>query len=149
MGLIIILARQLGDRNNEMHQGNWQKVWNIWWLFFIIWLNFYYSFIHYQKSVNCFEIRGKTLGIIGYGHVGSVVGIMAEFFGMRVVWYDHQPLMPIGNRYFLSFFFSSSSFLTNFLLIFLLLLLQCPSWFSWWTFRTSRFYFYSYPRYTR
>ena len=50
-----------------------------------------------QKSANCFEVRGKTLGIIGYGHVGAQLGIIAEFFGMKVVWYDHQPLMPIGN----------------------------------------------------
>jgi len=74
IGEIILLARQLGDRNNEMHSGNWQK-----------------------KSANCCEIRGKTLGIIGYGHVGSQLGIIAEFFGMKVVWYDNQPLMPIGN----------------------------------------------------
>lgn len=71
---IIFLARQLGDRNREMHANNWQK-----------------------KSNNCYEVRGKTLGIIGYGHVGSQLGVMGEFLGMNVIWYDHQQLMPIGN----------------------------------------------------
>ncbi|KAI7031158.1 D-3-phosphoglycerate dehydrogenase 2, partial [Hortaea werneckii] len=48
IGEIISLARQIGDRNNELHQGVWNKV-----------------------SAGCWEVRGKTLGIVGYGHVGS------------------------------------------------------------------------------
>ena len=62
IGEIICLARQLGDRNNEMHQGHWNK-----------------------KSAGCIEIRGKTLGIVGYGHIGSQLSVLAESFGMKVV----------------------------------------------------------------
>jgi len=73
IALLVMLARQLGDRNREMHKGNWQKV-----------------------SDHCYEVRGKKLGIIGYGHVGSQLGVLAEFLGLKVIWYDHQALMPIG-----------------------------------------------------
>lgn len=52
---IVLLARQVGDRSVEVHAGEWNKV-----------------------SANCFEIRGKTLGILGYGHVGVALGILAE-----------------------------------------------------------------------
>jgi len=55
ISFIILLARQLGDRSVEVNAGEWNKV-----------------------SSNCYEIRGKTLGILGYGHVGSQLGIMAE-----------------------------------------------------------------------
>ncbi|KAJ1849463.1 D-3-phosphoglycerate dehydrogenase 2 [Coemansia sp. RSA 2708] len=70
---IILLARQLGDRSREMHDGVWNKV-----------------------SKNCYEIRGKTLGIIGSGHIGTQLGVLAESLGMHVIWYDILPLMPIG-----------------------------------------------------
>ncbi|KAG0005468.1 hypothetical protein BGZ65_011090 [Modicella reniformis] len=70
---IVLLSRQLGDRNMEMHQGNWQKV-----------------------SANCYEIRGKTLGIVGYGHIGSQLSVLAESMGMRVLFHDVVPLMPLG-----------------------------------------------------
>ncbi|KAK3831472.1 MAG: hypothetical protein J3R72DRAFT_454914 [Linnemannia gamsii] len=70
---IVLLSRQLGDRNNEMHQGIWSKV-----------------------SANCFEIRGKTLGIVGYGHIGSQLSVLAESMGMRVYFHDVAPLMPLG-----------------------------------------------------
>ncbi|KAF9923514.1 Phosphoglycerate dehydrogenase ser3 [Linnemannia zychae] len=70
---IVLLSRQLGDRNKEMHQGIWSKV-----------------------SANCYEIRGKTLGIIGYGHIGSQLSVLAESMGMRVLFYDVVPLMPLG-----------------------------------------------------
>ncbi|KAG0040573.1 hypothetical protein BGZ82_001482 [Podila clonocystis] len=66
---IVLLSRQLGDRNNEMHQGIWSKV-----------------------SANCFEIRGKTLGIVGYGHIGSQLSVLAESMGMRVFFHDVVPL---------------------------------------------------------
>ena len=75
IALVVLLARQLGDRNWEMHRNLWQKV-----------------------SDNCFEVRGKKLGIVGYGHVGSQLGVLAEFLGLKVIWYDRQPLMPIGSR---------------------------------------------------
>ncbi|KAF9955400.1 hypothetical protein BGZ70_010255 [Mortierella alpina] len=70
---IVLLSRQLGDRNNEMHQGIWSKV-----------------------SANCYEIRGKTLGIVGYGHIGSQLSVLAESMGMRVLFHDVIPLMPLG-----------------------------------------------------
>lgn len=71
---IIILARQLGDRNNELHRGTWNKV-----------------------SAKCWEIRGKTLGIIGYGHIGSQLSVLAESLGMDVIYYDVINLMAMGN----------------------------------------------------
>ncbi|KAK0513001.1 hypothetical protein JMJ35_005018 [Cladonia borealis] len=73
IGEIISLARQLGDRSNEMHRGTWNKV-----------------------SNGCWEIRGKTLGIIGYGHIGSQLSVLAEAFGMTVVFYDTVNLMALG-----------------------------------------------------
>jgi len=74
MSEIIMLARQLGQRTMEMHQGTWKKV-----------------------SSGCYEVRGKTLGIIGYGHIGSQVSTLAEAFGMRVVFYDVLSKLPLGN----------------------------------------------------
>jgi D-3-phosphoglycerate dehydrogenase len=71
---IIMLSRRLGLRNLEMHQGIWNKV-----------------------SKECFEIRGKTLGIIGYGNIGSQVSTMAENLGMRVVFFDIVSKLPLGN----------------------------------------------------
>lgn len=74
ISMIIALARQTGDRNLEMHQGVWKKT-----------------------SRACFEIRGKTLGIVGYGHIGSQLSVLAEAMGMRVIFYDTQSQMPLGN----------------------------------------------------
>jgi D-3-phosphoglycerate dehydrogenase len=73
IGEIITLARQLGDRSNEMHAGTWNKV-----------------------SAKCWEIRGKTLGIIGYGHIGSQLSVLAEAMGMSVIYYDVVNLMSMG-----------------------------------------------------
>ncbi|KAI1395858.1 hypothetical protein F4819DRAFT_492066 [Hypoxylon fuscum] len=70
---IISLARQLGDRSNEMHRGTWNKV-----------------------SNKCWEIRGKTLGIVGYGHIGSQLSVLAEAMGMSVIYYDVVSLMALG-----------------------------------------------------
>ncbi|KAH7309419.1 D-3-phosphoglycerate dehydrogenase 1 [Stachybotrys elegans] len=70
---IISLARQLGDRSNEMHRGTWNKV-----------------------SSKCWEIRGKTLGIVGYGHIGSQLSVLAEAMGMNVIYYDVVTLMALG-----------------------------------------------------
>lgn len=72
---IIMLARQLGDRSNEVHTGNWKKT-----------------------ATSCYEIRGKTLGIVGYGHIGSQLGVLAEAMGMRVIFYDVQTKLPMGNN---------------------------------------------------
>jgi D-3-phosphoglycerate dehydrogenase len=73
---IIMLARQLGDRVREVHEGRWRKV-----------------------ATGCYEVRGKTLGIVGYGHIGSQVGVLAEALGMRVVFYDVMTKLPMGNNY--------------------------------------------------
>ncbi|KAJ3161907.1 hypothetical protein HDU88_007138 [Geranomyces variabilis] len=70
---IIALSRQLGDRVKEMHAGNWQKT-----------------------STRCNEIRGKTLGIVGYGHIGAQLSVIADSMGMQVIFYDVQQIMPLG-----------------------------------------------------
>src|SRR5207237_6545677 len=62
---IVALARKLGDRTREMHEGRWRKV-----------------------ATGSTEVRGKTLGIVGYGHIGSQVGVLAEAMGMRVSFFD-------------------------------------------------------------
>jgi len=72
---IVFLARQLGDRSREVHDGQWRKV-----------------------ATDCHEVRGKTIGIIGYGHIGTQVGILAEAFGMRVIYYDVASKLPVGNQ---------------------------------------------------
>lgn len=71
---IIALCRQLFLRSQEVHQGTWKK-----------------------SSVGCYEVRGKTLGIVGYGHIGSQVSILAEALGMRVIYYDITTKLPLGN----------------------------------------------------
>ncbi|KIW09382.1 uncharacterized protein PV09_00277 [Verruconis gallopava] len=70
---IICLARQLTDRSMELHNGTWNKV-----------------------SAGCWEVRGKTLGIVGYGHIGSQLSVLAEQMGMNVIYYDVVPLMGLG-----------------------------------------------------
>ncbi|KAI9633585.1 uncharacterized protein MKK02DRAFT_38243 [Dioszegia hungarica] len=74
IGEIISLSRQLLDRSSEMRQGIWNKV-----------------------SKGCWEIRGKTLGIVGYGHIGSQLSVLAEAFGMTVIYFDVIPIMPLGS----------------------------------------------------
>lgn len=71
---VIVLARRLGDRSMKMHQGVWEK-----------------------SAVQCFEVRGKTLGIIGYGHIGSQVSVLAESLGLKVIFYDIVSKLPLGN----------------------------------------------------
>jgi D-3-phosphoglycerate dehydrogenase len=72
---IVALSRQLGDRSREVHAGQWRKV-----------------------AAGCYEIRGKTLGIIGYGHIGSQLGVLAEAMGLKVVFYDVATKLPMGNN---------------------------------------------------
>ena len=67
------LSRQYFQRSYEMHQGVWNK-----------------------QSKGCWEVRGKTLGIVGYGHIGSQLSVLAEAFGMRVLFYDTINIMPLG-----------------------------------------------------
>ncbi|MCL2012685.1 MAG: phosphoglycerate dehydrogenase [Cystobacterineae bacterium] len=75
MAEIVMLARHLGERVIQMHRGQWRKV-----------------------STGAHEVRGKTLAIIGYGHIGSQVGVLAEAFGMRVIFYDIATKLPMGNN---------------------------------------------------
>lgn len=72
---IVALARKLGDRSQQVHSGRWLK-----------------------SASGCHEVRHKTLGIVGYGHIGRQVGVLAEFFGMRVVFYDVVSKLPMGNN---------------------------------------------------
>lgn len=71
---MISLSRQLGDRNTKAHVGEWVK-----------------------SAEGAKEVRGKTVGIIGYGHIGSQVSILAEAIGMKVVFYDVIKKLPLGN----------------------------------------------------
>ena len=71
---MISLSRQLGDRNRLAHLGDWQK-----------------------SAEGSREVRGKILGIIGYGHIGSQVSILAEALGMKVIFYDVLKKLPLGN----------------------------------------------------
>jgi D-3-phosphoglycerate dehydrogenase len=72
---IIALSRQLGERSREVHEGKWRKV-----------------------AAGCNEVRGKTLGIVGYGHIGRQLGVLAESLGLNVLFYDHVPKLPMGNN---------------------------------------------------
>lgn len=70
----IMLMRKTIEKNDAAHKGIWLK-----------------------DSKDCFEVRGKTLGIIGYGHIGSQVSVLAESLGLKVIYYDVEPKMPLGN----------------------------------------------------
>lgn len=71
---IVMLKRGIPHKSAEAHKGVWLKT-----------------------ATNSNEVRGKTLGIIGYGHIGSQVSILAEAFGMKVLFYDIEPKLPLGN----------------------------------------------------
>lgn len=71
---MVVLSRQLGDRSSAAHQGEWVK-----------------------SAEGSKEVRGKTLGIVGYGHIGSQLSILAESFGLRVLFYDVVKKLSLGN----------------------------------------------------
>jgi D-3-phosphoglycerate dehydrogenase len=71
---VIMLMRGIPQRNAAAHRGGWMK-----------------------SATHSHEIRGKTLGIIGYGHIGTQLGILAENLGMRVLYYDIENKLPLGN----------------------------------------------------
>ena len=75
MAEIVMLSRKLSDRIREMHAGQWQKV-----------------------ATGSYEVRNKTLGIVGYGHIGRQVGVIAEALGMRVLFFDVVAKLPMGNN---------------------------------------------------
>jgi D-3-phosphoglycerate dehydrogenase len=74
IGLSIMLIRRIPDKNKAAHEGTWMK-----------------------DAKNSFELRGKTLGIIGYGNIGSQVSVLAEAMGMKVIFYDVETKLPLGN----------------------------------------------------
>ncbi len=71
---MICLARQLGDRNTGAHKGDWIK-----------------------SAEGAKEVRGKTLGIVGYGHIGSQLSVLAEALGLKVIFHDIVKKLPLGN----------------------------------------------------
>jgi D-3-phosphoglycerate dehydrogenase / 2-oxoglutarate reductase len=73
MGCIIALARRLGDKSGALHRKHWDK-----------------------SLSGAHEVRGRTVGIVGYGHIGQQVGLLAEAFGMRVVFFDVVKKLPLG-----------------------------------------------------
>ncbi|MBN7799024.1 phosphoglycerate dehydrogenase [Parahaliea mediterranea] len=70
----ILLLRGVADKNAAAHRGEWRK-----------------------SAANAFEIRGKKLGIIGYGNIGMQLGVIAESLGMQVLFYDVVNKLPLGN----------------------------------------------------
>lgn len=74
LGEILLLLRGIPDKNAKAHRGEWLK-----------------------SAAGSYEARGKTLGIVGYGHIGTQLGIMAEHMGMRVKFYDIEDKLALGN----------------------------------------------------
>jgi len=74
IGLSIMLIRRIPDKNKAAHEGLWMK-----------------------DAKGSYELRGKTLGIIGYGNIGSQVSVLAEALGMKVIFYDIETKLPLGN----------------------------------------------------
>lgn len=74
IGTAIMLIRRIPDKNKAAHEGIWMK-----------------------EAKNSYELRGKTIGIIGYGNIGSQVSILAEALGMKVIFYDIETKLPLGN----------------------------------------------------
>lgn len=74
IGEMLLLLRGVPTANAKAHRGVWHKL-----------------------AVGSFEARGKKLGIIGYGHIGTQLGILAESLGMHVYFYDIESKLPLGN----------------------------------------------------
>ena len=74
IGSAIMLLRRIPEKNIAAHSGVWLK-----------------------DASGSFELRGKKLGIIGYGNIGLQVSVLAEALGMEVIYYDAEPKLPIGN----------------------------------------------------
>lgn len=71
---IVSLYRRLTDKSAQMHAGLWDK-----------------------SAAGAHEVRGRTLGIVGYGRIGSQVSVLAEAMGMRVIFFDTAAVLPLGN----------------------------------------------------
>ena len=74
LGQIVMLMRSTFQRSSEMHSGVWNKT-----------------------AVGSREVRGKTLGIVGYGNIGKQLSVLAEAIGMKVYFYDLQDTLGLGN----------------------------------------------------
>lgn len=74
MGEIIALTRRLTHKSESLHQGTWDK-----------------------SAKGSHEVRGRTIGIVGYGNIGSQLSVIAEAFGMRVYFYDVDDKLALGN----------------------------------------------------
>lgn len=74
VGEMIMLIRNIVPKSNAMHAGKWDK-----------------------SANNSFEVRGKKLGLIGYGHIGTQLSVIGEALGMEIYFYDSVDKMPIGN----------------------------------------------------
>ena len=74
IGLAVMLIRRIPDKSKAAHEGIWLK-----------------------EAKGSYELRGKTLGIIGYGNIGTQVSILAEAMGMKVIFYDTVTKLPLGN----------------------------------------------------
>ena len=74
IGASIMLIRRIPDKNKAAHEGLWMK-----------------------EAKGSYELRGKTLGIIGYGNIGSQVSVLSEGLGMKVIFYDIETKLPLGN----------------------------------------------------
>ncbi len=73
---IIMLMRGIPEKNAILHRGGWVK-----------------------SAAHSYEVRGKTLGIIGYGHIGTQIGVLAEQLGMSVLFRDIEAKLPLGNAH--------------------------------------------------
>ena len=71
---IIMLVRGIPEKNAILHRAGWVK-----------------------SAAHSYEVRGKTLGIVGYGHIGTQIGVLAEQLGMSIVFYDIETKLPLGN----------------------------------------------------
>ena len=75
IGELLLMLRGVPEANAKAHRGVWNK----------------------QAVGSSYEARGKKLGIIGYGHIGTQLGILAESLGMHVFFYDIENKLPLGN----------------------------------------------------
>ena len=73
-GEYLLLLRRVPSKNAGTHQGKWDK-----------------------NAAGCYEARGKTLGIVGYGHIGTQVGIIGEALGLNVIYHDIENKLSLGN----------------------------------------------------
>jgi len=71
---IVMLMRGIPHKNAVLHRGGWVK-----------------------SAAGSYEVRGKTLGIVGYGHIGTQIGVLAEHLGMQVVFHDIEAKLTLGN----------------------------------------------------